>query len=143
MKAQPQPIVSRMYFCPSTPPYTIGARSPAAAATSTKRARKGRPDGAGLASGFAVWLAIPWANARRAAAGIAEASESCTNARRVTLISSDVLGVLYGSRVLRDTHCPLATSLATKTRKHEEALLCSSSCVLRVFASSWLHLFVA
>ena len=76
MKAQPQPIVSRMYFCPSTAPYTIGARSPACGATSTNFARNGRPDGAGRASGFAVWVATPWAKARRAAAVIAEANES-------------------------------------------------------------------
>src|SRR6266849_9907580 len=65
----------------------VGAFNPAAAATSTKRALKGRPEGAGLAMGFAVWLATPCARSRSAVAVSREPSESCTKVRRVKVIT--------------------------------------------------------
>src|SRR5215510_2949527 len=86
MKAQPQPIASRMYFWLSRAPYTTGAVSPAADATSTKRAWKGRPDGGSFACGCAVWLAMPWATTRSAVSDAADVSDTCMNVRRVTLI---------------------------------------------------------
>src|SRR6266436_3022506 len=65
----------------------VGAVNPAAAATSTKRALKGRPEGAGLAMGFAVWVATPCAKTRSAVAVSTEPRESCTKVRRVKVIT--------------------------------------------------------
>src|SRR6185295_3535846 len=92
MKAQPHPIASRMYFCAVAAPYTTGAVSPAECATSTKRAGKGRPDGAGRVSGFAVCGEMPCANVRSTTSDAADASEACTKLRRVSLMRGDRQG---------------------------------------------------
>src|SRR5271156_1903205 len=83
MTAPPQPVASRMYFLFSVPPYTTGACKPAAEATSTKCALKGRPDGVGRANGLTVCAATPWPTSRGVAAQAAEPRESRTKSRRV------------------------------------------------------------
>src|SRR6266849_9136284 len=80
----------------------VGAFNPAAAATSTKRALKGRPEGAGLAMGFAVWLATPCAMSRSAVAVSTEPRESCTKVRRVKVITE--LNPWFASSGSRPSH---------------------------------------
>src|SRR6266545_127291 len=73
-----------MYFLVSMTPYTIGSRSPAAEATSTRREWNGRPDSARRATGFVVWGATPCANSGRARSAASDPSVKRKSVRRVT-----------------------------------------------------------
>src|SRR5262245_26674831 len=80
---------------------------------SMKRALKGRPEGAGLARGLAVCVAIPWASVRTDAIEAADASETCTNLRRVSVIVTRRSGLRHRRRrpVSFDQFVPVALAL--------------------------------
>src|ERR1022692_2211323 len=83
-----------------------GLRNPAEEAMSTNRALKGRPEGAGLARGFVVWVAIPWPRSCRAVAKDAKPRKNRTKLRRAKSIIISVI---------RDREYPdLGSSLASK-----------------------------
>src|SRR5437660_634848 len=74
-----------------------GACKPALSAMSTKRALNGRPEAAGLGTGFTVWGETPWANRRPACEHSAALIPSSANFRRVKFMRN-TLCYLIASR---------------------------------------------
>src|SRR5256885_4184216 len=61
----------------------IGARSPACCATSTKRAWKGRPEGADRGNGFALCVEMPCVRSKLLPSENPAPNPNCANLRRV------------------------------------------------------------